>query len=176
MLKFYRDHYIIVKDNDEKIIYKNAFLRNDEYLDAEFYKNLGLTLNNTDGTILETQVNFQKFFKEWWRNIAHQNTFVNLASAMQEDVCLSDDAEIIDRLISFKYTKVGRFFTILEDVSKLVCAEDTSEQNKQNNKKYSDNGVVYIEVKYNVNDIDQYYSFIRELNKHKKQEGGYKNV
>ena len=205
MIRPCKEHYIIVRKGEEEI-YKKVFIGNDEYLDAEFYENLALKFNKDDGTVLETQVDFQKFFKEWWRNIAQQDIFVSIAKGMQDYICLSNEAEMIDGLMSFKYTEVGKFFSTLEDISNIIeknkeessgetknsTKEDYSDETKNSAKeessnkthnsmkeKYSDKTEnstedqykLYIVVKYNVENVAKYYSFIKALNKYKKNRG-----
>lgn len=162
MLGPHKEHYLIVEDNGSEICRK-TFLSFNNYMDNEFYKNLDLDINDKDGTVQKTEVDCQKFFVEWWRNIAQQNTFVNIAEGMQHDICLSSNEQIIESLMSFKYTMVGQFFTILEDISKLI--------NKNNKKSLENKYKFYIEVKYDVEDIEGYYSFLRELKKYKEKKG-----
>lgn len=156
------EHRLIIKE-DDKEVYRKVFLSFDEYLDKDFYKNLNLNLDDEKGTAEETEVDFQKFFVEWWRYIAQRDIFKDIADGMQKDICLTDKKEIVDRLMSFKHTSVGEFFWILEDMSEFTSKDHRAVLDS----KYK----AYVEVKYDIEDIEGYKRFLEEFNKWKKERG-----
>ena len=147
MLRPTREHHLIIKEKGKEI-YRKIFLSFNDYLDEDFYKNLNLKPNKKDGTLKETEINFQEFFVEWWRYIAQRDIFKNIAEGMQIDICLTDKKEIVNRLMSFKHTSVGKFFSILEDMLEFTSKNDKTVLDN----KYK----AYIEIKYNIDTIKEY--------------------
>ena len=96
-----------------------------------------------NGTLKETEINFQDFFVEWWRYIAQHGIFSNIAEGMQEYILLRDKSEVVDNLMSFRSTKAGKFFSVLYSVEKFT---DKSDRTILDNK-YK----MYVEIKYNAN-------------------------
>lgn len=152
MLRPTREHHLIIKEEGEEV-YRKIFLSFNDYLDEDFYKNLNLELDKEDSTLKETEINFQEFFVEWWRYIAQRDIFKNIAVDMQIDICLTDKKEIVSRLMSFKHTSVGKFFSILEDMKKFICKNDRIALDN----KYK----MYMEIKYNIENIERYKKFYK---------------
>lgn len=156
------EHHLIIKE-EGKEVYRKIFMSFDGYFDIGFYKNLGLELEGKDKTLKETEVDFQSFFVEYWRFIAQHNIFKNIAEGMQHDICLTNKERILDSLMSFRSTMAGKFFGLLDDMK-----EFTSENNRTVlNNKYK----MYLEIRYDVKDVEGYYSFLEDFRKFKEKNG-----
>lgn len=155
-----KEHYLIVKEGDKEV-YRKVFISFDGYLDADFYKNLGLELNKKDNTLKETEIDLQSFFVEYWRYIAQRDIFKDIAEGMQHNICLTSKEDIVNSLMSFKSTIAGKFFNILDDMKEFAAEDNRTVLDK----KYK----MYLEIKYDIEDIEGYKRFLREFQKWKEK-------
>lgn len=162
MLALATEHHLIIKE-EGKEVYRKIFMSFDGYFDIDFYKNLGLELEGKDKKLKETEVDFQSFFVEYWRFIAQRDIFKDTAEGMQHDICLPSKEDIINSLISFKSTMAGKFFNILDDMKEFMS---------ENNRTVLDNKYkMYLEIRYDVEDIEGYYQFLEDFRKFKEKNG-----
>lgn len=111
-------HYIVIEENGNEV-YKKHFLGNNNYADQEFYDNLNLSLDE-DGYLEKTEVDFRRFFVEWFRFLVWTRNFSKMGEDLSNELCLSGgDKAIMEGLMGWSMNPVYQFFSVLNDCKKF---------------------------------------------------------
>lgn len=116
-------HYIIVEKEGE-VVFREALFESGIFADVEFYKSLNLNFNFNKKFLEKTEVDFKQILVEWWSFLARAVDLNKKKSKFEQLFNLKDENLLLASLYFEKYTPLGRYFFILNELQKFTSDVD----------------------------------------------------
>lgn len=116
-------HYIIV-EKDGEVVFREILFEAGQFADVEFYKNLNLNINFSKKFLEKTEVDFKRFLMEWWYFLARTLDLNKEKSKFEQLFNLKNENLLLGSLYFEKYTSLGRYFFILNELQKFTSSID----------------------------------------------------
>lgn len=115
-------HTLIIKDENEKVIYENQIFGITSHADEVFYKNLGLELGD-DGALSETEVDFENLVYEWWSYISRTLVRERYFEHLEKDLNEKDKDDIFLNSVLFSWSLLGNFYITVYEITRGYTEE-----------------------------------------------------
>lgn len=116
-------HYIIIEKEGE-VVFREALFESGIFADVEFYKNLNLNINFSKKFLEKTEVDFEQFLLEWWYFLARTVDLNKEKSKFEQLFNLKRENLLLGSLYFEKYTPLGRYFYILNELQRFTTKVD----------------------------------------------------
>lgn len=116
-------HYIVIEKEDE-VVFREALFESGVFADVEFYKNLNLNINFSEKFLEKTEVDFKRFLVEWWYFLARTVDLNKEKSKFEQLFNLKNENLLLGSLYFEKYTPLGRYFFILNELQRFTTKVD----------------------------------------------------
>lgn len=116
-------HYIIIEKEGE-VVFRETLFEAGKFADVEFYKNLNLSVNFSKKFLEKTEVDFKRFLMEWWYFLARTVDLNKEKSKFEQLFNLKNENLLLGSLYFEKYTPLGRYFSILNELQKFTTNVD----------------------------------------------------
>lgn len=116
-------HYIIV-EKDGEVVFREILFEAGKFADVDFYKNLSLNVNFSKKFLEKTEVDFKRFLMEWWYFLARTVDLNKEKSKFEQLFNLKNESLLLGSLYFEKYTPLGRYFFILNELQKFTSSID----------------------------------------------------
>ena len=116
-------HYIVIEKEGE-VVFRETLFEVGQFADVEFYKNLNLNVNFSKKFLEKTEVDFKQFLLEWWYFLARTVDLNKEKSQFEQLFNLKDKNLLLGSLYFEKYTPLGRYFYILNELQKFTSNID----------------------------------------------------
>lgn len=116
-------HYIIIEKEGE-VVFREALFESGIFADIEFYKSLNLNINFSKKFLEKTEVDFKQFLLEWWYFLARTVDLNKEKSKFEQLFNLKRENLLLGSLYFEKYTPLGRYFYILNELQRFTTQVD----------------------------------------------------
>lgn len=116
-------HYVIIEKEGE-VVFREALFESGIFADVEFYKNLNLNINFSKKFLEKTEVDFELFLLEWWYFLARTVDLNKEKSKFEQLFNLKRENLLLGSLYFEKYTPLGRYFYILNELQGFTSSVD----------------------------------------------------
>lgn len=116
-------HYIVIEKEGE-VVFREALFESGIFADIEFYKNLKLNINFSKKFLEKTEVDFKRLLLEWWYFLARAVDLNKEKSKFEQLFSLKRENLLLGSLYFEKYTPLGRYFFILNELQKFTSSVD----------------------------------------------------
>lgn len=116
-------HYLII-EKDGEVVFREILFETGQFADVEFYKNLHLNINFNKKSLGKTEVNFKRFLVEWWYFLARTVDLNKEKSKFEQLFNLKRENLLLGSLYFEKYTPLGRYFYILNELQRFTTKVD----------------------------------------------------
>ncbi len=116
-------HYIIV-EKDGEVVFREILFEAGQFADVEFYKKLNLNINFSKKFLEKTEMDFKRFLMEWWYFLARTVDLNKEKSKFEQLFNLKRENLLFGSLYFEKYTPLGRYFYILNELQGFTSSVD----------------------------------------------------
>lgn len=116
-------HYIVIEKEGE-VVFREALFESGIFADVEFYKNLNLNINFSKKFLEKTEVDFKQLLLEWWYFLARAVDLNKEKSKFEQLFNLKRENLLLGSLYFEKYTPLGRYFYILNELQRFTTQVD----------------------------------------------------
>lgn len=116
-------HYIVV-EKDGEVVFREALFESGVFADVEFYRNLNLNINFSKKFLEKTEVDFKQFLLECWYFLARTTDLNKEKSKFEQLFNLKNENLLLGSLYFEKYTPLGRYFFILNELQRFTTQVD----------------------------------------------------
>lgn len=116
-------HYIVI-EKEGGVVFRETLFEVGQFADVEFYKNLNLNVNFSKKFLEKTEVDFKRFLVEWWYFLARTTDLNKEKSKFEQLFNLKRENLLLGSLYFEKYTPLGRYFYILNELQRFTTQVD----------------------------------------------------
>lgn len=116
-------HYLII-EKDVEVVFREILFEAGQFADVDFYKKLNLNINFSKKFLEKTELDFKQFLLEWWYFLTRTIDLNKEKSKFEQLFNLKNENLLLGSLYFEKYTPLGRYFFILNELQKFTSSVD----------------------------------------------------